>query len=683
MELLLLKYGYLLLFLGVVLEGEAFLLAGSLLANRGYFNLLTVALVALAANTISAQFYYMAARVRGRRWLENRFYRGSRYQTILRWVNEHGNWVLVLSRFAFGFRIIIPAACGALGMPLMRFAILNVIAGLLWMIPTVFIGYYFGASIDSIVRDARGYLTGFFLTALLAVAAVLAARHVRKVTSIFQRFEWSDLHAVVPMMMGLMGLINVISAVWPGPESVLRSVRAWLPLEVSQGSRMLMLFAGVALLQVTWDLSRRKQLAWYVAVISLSASLMLHFTSGLDVQNSLIAALLLTYLIYFRRRFYTRTDPASLKKGLAITPLLLLLVFFYGVTGFAASGPEFIWDPGANAATESVRAGILIIRPHAVPASQSAALFLTSLQIAGWIARIYILVLLLRPVILHDRLEAPQDQIDRIFRLCGKDPLSAFAIQRDKHHLLVANNEGLVAYSSQGAIALACGDPLAPPGMFEVAFREYVDHCRRHGWIPCIYMAAEENLAFYHSLRMQSVKVAEEAIIDLASFDAPVAIPSAMPIHRYDRSREKDALIDEQLEEVSEDWLETRHLRELSFTTGYFSLESISDGPVFILGDRQRVQAFCGWLTYNNGRGAILDIVRQRRDASPEATHILLGQALRMLNQEFDEASIPSTVLHSDQIETFAPKWRSRYLVHPRNARISKIINALQSVQKR
>ena len=47
MELLLLKYGYLLLFAGVIVEGEAVLIAGSFLASRGYFNIGTVALIAL------------------------------------------------------------------------------------------------------------------------------------------------------------------------------------------------------------------------------------------------------------------------------------------------------------------------------------------------------------------------------------------------------------------------------------------------------------------------------------------------------------------------------------------------------------------------------------------------------------------------------------------------------------
>src|SRR5438046_8718148 len=134
--------------------------------------------------------------------------------------------------------------------------------------------------------------------------------------------------------MGVMGALNILAALLPSSESLLRGVRGWLPLEVSQGSRTLMLFTGVALLQVTRNLARRKELAWWVAVIALSFSLLLHVTSGFDVQNSLVALILLVYLLYFRRRFYTRSDPASLRKGLLLQPLLFIIVFFYGIPGF-------------------------------------------------------------------------------------------------------------------------------------------------------------------------------------------------------------------------------------------------------------------------------------------------------------------------------------------------------------
>jgi len=684
-QLLLLKYGYLLLFAGVIVEGEAILIAGSFLASRGYFNIGTVALVALAANTLSAQLYYTAARVRGRRWFEDRFPEKSPYRKVIQWVGLRENWLLLLSRFLFGFRIVIPAACGAFGMPVARFTIINIIAGLLWVIPTAVAGYYFGERAAAFIRGARQYSVAAGVTAgLLAVAIFLAWRHIRGFRSIFQHLEWSDLHNAFPFVMGLMGALNIVAAISPSSEAVLRGMRGWLPLEVSQGSRTLMLFTGVALLQVTRNLARRKELAWWVAVIALSFSLLLHVTSGLDIQNSLVAFVLLSYLVYFRRRFYTRTDPASLRKGLMATPLLLLMVFLYGITGFAATSNQFRWARNATPLREAVRSGILIVRPDVEPRTRYARLFLSSLQVAGWLARLYILILVLRPFITRDRLEAPKEEVDRIFQQHGNRSVAAFAIQRDKHHVLVADRRGLVAYAARGSIALACGDPIAPDDLLSKSVEDYIVHCERHSLMPCIYYASQERLPVYQALKLQAVSVAEEAIVNLQALTLATPIAALGIVHGYERSRETDRLIDEQLEEVTEDWLELRHMREMGFTAGRFSLEEIAQTRVFVLGNRYRIEAFSAWLPYKAGKAAVLDILRYRRHVPPEIVRAFMAESLRLLKEAgLEEASLTPSTVDRAQIESFRPDWKSLYLVHPRGANISKITHALAVIQKR
>ena len=81
---------------------------------------------------------------------------------------------------------------------------------------------------------------------------------------------------VVPFAVGLLGVLNLLSAIWPREPAMMRELARWLPLEVTQRSRALMLFAGLALLQVTRNLGRRKALAWWVAVVALSVSLVSH-----------------------------------------------------------------------------------------------------------------------------------------------------------------------------------------------------------------------------------------------------------------------------------------------------------------------------------------------------------------------------------------------------------------------
>ena len=70
MELFLVKYGYFLLFLGIAVEGEAFLVAGSLLAHRHYFNIWMVVFVAVISTFAADLVYYLLARARGREWLD-------------------------------------------------------------------------------------------------------------------------------------------------------------------------------------------------------------------------------------------------------------------------------------------------------------------------------------------------------------------------------------------------------------------------------------------------------------------------------------------------------------------------------------------------------------------------------------------------------------------------------------
>jgi len=682
-ELLLLKYGYLLVFVGVIVEGEAILIAAAFLANRGYFNVVTLALVALAANTLSAQFYYTAARVRGRRWFEERFPEQSVYRKVIDWVGKWDNLLLLVSRFVFGFRIVIPAACGALGMSASRFTFINIVAGILWVIPTALAGYYFGEKVAALMHGAQHYATTAVVTIFIAIVVFLAWRHIRGFRAIFQNLEWSDLHNAVPFVMGLMGALNILSAVWPSSEALLREVRDWLPLEVSRSSRTLMLFTGVSLLQVTRNLARRKELAWWVAVIALSFSLLLHVTSGLDIQNSLVALILLSYLLYFRRRFYTRTDPASLRKGLMVTPLLLLMVFFYGVTGFAATANQFEWSSHGTPVTEALRGGILIVKPDVVPKTRDARLFLNSLQVAGWLARLYILILILRPFITRDRLEAPRQDIDRIFQRHGKQWLAAFAIQRDKHHLLVAERQGLIAYATRRSIALACGDPIASDDLFGRAIEDYVRHCERHSLIPCIYYAAEESLPRYHALKFQSSRAGEEAIVNLPALTLATPIADLGLVQRYDRSRHGDPLIDEQLEEVSEDWLDLRHMREMGFTAGHFSLEELAQGPVFVLGNRYHVEAFSTWLQYDDGKAAVLDVLRQRSYVPQKIMNAFVQESMRLLKEcGFQEATITPTTVDRAQIETFQPRWKQRFLVHPRGANLSKIERVVAAIQK-
>ena len=108
--------------------------------------------------------------------------------------------------------------------------------------------------------------------------------------------------------------------------------------------------------------------------------------------------MLLTYLISNRRRYDVPSEAGSLRLVAMMVPLLAVAVFGYGFVGLSQTQDQYRWHAGANPFSEALRSGIVILDPGAEPATARAGHFLNSLRIAGWLARLYLLALLLPPV---------------------------------------------------------------------------------------------------------------------------------------------------------------------------------------------------------------------------------------------------------------------------------------------
>lgn len=704
MEALLARYGYLILFPGIVVEGEAFLLAGAFMAHRGVFDLPIVIAVAMAATMCGDQLYYRAARARGRGWLERRKGSRAKYAKWIALTERRGVWLLLASRWTFGLRIVIPAACGAVGMSPTLFTVVDFVAVLIWACALGLAGYYSGAAIERHMKDIQHVGVWVLLAVVLCVAAVIGARRVQRQARV-RELNINDFHAIVPFVIGMIGVFNIFMALWPRRAGAMVTLARWVPLDVPEGNRLVMLFAGLALLQVTRNLARRKEMAWWVAIFALTLSVVSQMGPGFEIQRTLVALLLLAYLIVFRRRFSAQSDPATVRWALIMAPALGVLIVAYGFIGLRTLEPHFQWPPGTTIVDEAVRAGILIVEPRVRPLDVAASRFLSSLQVAGWVARLYVLVLLLRPVILRDRLEAPPEDVDRI-REHARRPLAAFALRPDKHHLLVAEGRGLVAYTVRNAVAVACGGPLCAPEEVTASARDFVEHCRRHGWSPCLYAVPDEDLPAYASARLKALRIGEEGILDPRTV-AP-AQPKAddgLSVWRYDRGVAADTVLDEQIVEVSDEWLAAREIGELHFTFGSLDLEELGSLPVFVCGRPDRLEAFCTWLPYGNGTGMALDLLRRRRDAREGCREALLARALEALAasgvREVSLGLVPvaasaegrasagpfgladrlGSIYRYDDLfslkDAFSPRWEPRHLVYPGDADLPHIAVAI------
>src|SRR5947199_8881005 len=137
------------------------------------------------------------------------------------------------------------------------------------------------------------------------------------------------IHGVNTFVMSVLADIIIAAALWPH-SSTTQAISRHLPLEVSHGSRTVMLFAGLTLLQVTRNLARHKEAAWWVAVLALSLSFVSHLGPELDLLPTAISGLLLAYLLLFLRPFHAVSDLATLRRALVMVPILAAVVIAYG-----------------------------------------------------------------------------------------------------------------------------------------------------------------------------------------------------------------------------------------------------------------------------------------------------------------------------------------------------------------
>jgi membrane protein DedA with SNARE-associated domain len=156
-EALVLAYGYPLLFIGIIFEGETFLLIGAFLAHRGYLNLPIVMAVAFASTVLTDQTFFWIGRTRGMTILTRHPEWESRVDKVRRLLEKYQLSLIVTFRFLYGLRILTPLVIGASGFSPRLFLLFNLIGAVIWVVSIGLAGYAFGHAMEIILADIHKY----------------------------------------------------------------------------------------------------------------------------------------------------------------------------------------------------------------------------------------------------------------------------------------------------------------------------------------------------------------------------------------------------------------------------------------------------------------------------------------------------------------------------------------------
>lgn len=535
-------------------------------------------------------------------------------------------------------------------------------------------------------------------------------------------FSEENLVHAVALLTALMGVVNVLSAVTPAARDrlhLLRLIGEYSPLRT--GGHLASALTGFALLLLSVNLWRRKQMGWLLTLAILIISVPVHLLKGLDYEEASLAALLAGLLIYLRPHFHARSDPPSIWQGLNIMLAALLFTVIYGVLGFYLLDRHFKVTFGFWAA---VRQTVVMFTefydPGLQPITGFGRYFAASIYIIGAVTIGYGLFMLLRPV-LNRRVQTDEDRARawEIVRAHGRTPLARYALFDDKLFFFSPGGS-LISYVVENRVALALGDPIGPIEDQISAIQAFREFCSKNDWLPAFYQVLPIHIDTYKQADLDALAIGQEAIVDLGCFTLEGSQNKTLRNsynkmvrngYRYDVIQPPySARMLRELSYISDDWLTMRRATEMRFSLGWFDEAYLNTCPILLVRDREGfIEGFANFVSEFQANEMAVDLMRYRQGSESGlmdflfvslfqwareqgyATFNLGLSALSGVGEHSQDPIVERTLnliyqnisrfynfrgLHSFK-EKFHPAWSPRYLIYPGASTLPVISAAL------
>lgn len=525
---------------------------------------------------------------------------------------------------------------------------------------------------------------------------------------------------------GLVGVINLLSAVTPSLPDRRNWLEPFFPFPVRAGGHFFAAVIGFMLLTLATNLLRRKRIAWLLTVGLLIASIVTHLVKGLDVEESLLSGVLLFQLLVMRKTFTAKSDRPSIAQGIRVLLGALLFTLAYGTAGFYIldgrfevneKAINFDWD---DAIFQTFAMFFTADNAGLVPKTRFASFFADSIYAVGAVTIGYALLMLLRPVLLRNSASfSERNEAREIVEKYGRTTLAKLALLEDKSYYFSPSGKSTIAYVPKGRGAIALGDPIGPQEDRKEAILGFQEFCDRNDWYPAFYQTLPDDLEMYSNLGFRVVQIGEEAIVDLKTFtlkgkanqNLRTAINRLTKAGHQVEFHEPPLSLElmRKLKFVSDEWLQMVQGAEKKFSVGWFDEAYLQKTRVVAIHTPDgKISAFANMISVGD-RVVGVDLMRRRTEVENGTMECLFASMLQHCQElgyvEFDlglsalagvgepgkSGRLEKVLiylsehlskfynfkgLHSFK-DKFGPRWEPRYFVYPSWGSLPDVVVAL------
>jgi lysyl-tRNA synthetase class 2 len=450
----------------------------------------------------------------------------------------------------------------------------------------------------------------------------------------------------VPRVAGLLtyfaGLLDLASALTPAENGRVKELTTVVPGAFTHAATAATVVSGLLLLMLAHSLRRRKRRAWRAVVALLAASVVLHVAKGLDVEEALVAVVVLVGLVYYRDEFRAKGDPRTRWRALGVGVLLVVVSFLVGVVLVGLQLRDVTGERGVAAVAQHIAYGLVGVHgPLHFESGRAGAVVSDTLLALGVLTVLSVAYLALRPPEPRPLLTQEDEERlrDLLARHGGRDSLGYFALRRDKSVVWSATGKSAVAYRVVSGVALASGDPIGDPEAWPGAIKEFLALAEDHAWVPAVVGCGEQGGAAWVRAGLTALEIGDEAIVDVDEFTLEGRAmrnvrQCVVHVEREGYTAQVRRVRDIPPEEMTairnatSAWRGAETERGFSMALGRIGDRSDADAVLVTAYEEGRLRGFLHFVPWG-ADGLSLDVMRRDRDADRGLNEFLIVAALR------------------------------------------------------
>ncbi|HWU61996.1 MAG TPA: bifunctional lysylphosphatidylglycerol flippase/synthetase MprF [Ensifer sp.] len=513
--------------------------------------------------------------------------------------------------------------------------------------------------VDRILGSLLLYRLIYNVLPLLIAALALILVETRRfalvpVAAAFRQLEPRLAPALIAALSVVTGAILIFSSVTPTNDDKLVRLENYMPVPIVESAHFVTSLLGLGIFVAARGLSNRLDAAWWFTLGTSIAALFFANLRGVSpLEASLLVILILT-LSMTHRRF---KRPASLihqvlapswvaAMAVIVASAVTLLFFVYRDVDYSDS---LWWE--FEIADEV---------PRGLRAAAGLALAASALSIYS----------LLRPAKFRPQL--PTDHaLETALPIVMANPTADANLVRmgDKQILFSDSGNCFIMYGIQGRSWVALFDPVGDEEEATELLWRFVEMAQAAGARAVLYQITPALLGFCADAGLRAYKLGEAATVSLPGFDlkggrmanlrqtVSKAQREELEFHVIAAGDEVDAVMEE-LQAVSDSWLQQHDTREKTFSLGSFDPVYIRSQPVGLLRQGGRIVAFATLLVTDAKMEASVDLMRFLPDAPKGSMDFLFVRIIEYLrDQGFQSFNLGMAPLSGMSQRESAPVW--------------------------